>query len=200
MAHPVRRDVAPIDVQTAVELLARGEVVAFPTETFYGLGADARCEQAVRRVRALKARDDRSPIAVIVGEPEMLDALCAGVPAAARDLAAAHWPGALTLVLTARPGLAPSLLGAASEVGLRVPSHPVARDLARRFGGPVTATSANRSGDPPARTAAAVRATFGDELPVVDGGDTPGAPASTVVRFDGERPIIVRQGAVAIDA
>ncbi|MFL5304013.1 MAG: L-threonylcarbamoyladenylate synthase [Polyangia bacterium] len=184
------------EVAEAIAALRRGEVVAYPTETFYGLGVDAFDAAALDRLRALKGRGEKAISLLIDGEA-MLARLCAEVPARARALMARHWPGALTLALPARPGL-PEALVSDGCVAVRQSPHPVARALVAGFGGPVTTTSANRSGEPPATTAAAVRAALGDGCHVLDGGPTTGGAPSTLARVRGDVVEILRAGAVAL--
>ena len=176
--------------------LQRGEVVAFPTETYYGLGVPALDAAAVDRLVRMKARDPDKPIPVLVADRTMLERI-ARVPPEAEPWIQRYWPGPLTLVLPAAAGLPPPLCSAAGEIGVRISSHPLARELVERLGAPITATSANRAGEPPARTAAQVRAAFSDRL-VLDGGETAGGPPSTVVRIYQGRAIVLRQGAVQI--
>jgi L-threonylcarbamoyladenylate synthase len=176
----------------AIEALRRGAIVAFPTETYYALGASALDPAAVERVMRAKGREPDKPIAVIVADRAMLERV-ARVPAEAEPLLK-HWPGPLVLVLPAVPGLPEPLLSARGEIGLRISSHPLARDLVTAVGAPLTATSANRAGEPPPRTAAGVREALGD-VAVLDGGATPGGPPSTVIGFERGRPVIIRQGA-----
>jgi L-threonylcarbamoyladenylate synthase len=180
-----------------VELLRRGGVVACPTETLHGLLADALDTRAVERVVALKRRGPE-PIALLVPDLAAAAALAAApLPAHALALAAVHWPGPLTLVFRARAGLAPALAGGGS-VGVRVPGDSPALALVRAFGGPLTATSCNPSGLPPARSEAEARAYFGDQLDGFVPGPAPGGAPSTVVDVTGERPRVLRAGAVRI--
>jgi L-threonylcarbamoyladenylate synthase len=185
------------EIRAATTALARGEVVVYPTETFYGLAVDALDVAALARLCELKGRGaDKAVSLLIVGEA-MLARLVAEVPPRARALMAAHWPGALTIALPARPGL-PAALVAGGFVALRESPHPMARALVSAFAGPITATSANPAGGAPARSAAEARAFF-PECVVVDGGDTPGGLASTLVRVRGEELEVLRQGAVRVD-
>ncbi|MES1165739.1 MAG: L-threonylcarbamoyladenylate synthase [Verrucomicrobiota bacterium] len=181
-------------VAAAIAALRRGEVVAYPTETFYGLGVDAFDAAALERLRALKGRGEKAISLLIDGEA-MLARLCAEVPPRARALMARHWPGALTLALPASAGL-PEALVSDGCVAVRQSPHPVARALVAGFGGPVTTTSANRSGEPPATTAAAVRAALGGGCHVLDGGATAGGAPSTLARVRGDSLEILRAGAV----
>jgi L-threonylcarbamoyladenylate synthase len=182
------------DIATALAALARGEVVGFPTETFYGLGADALDGGALDRLRLLKGRGAEKAISVLVTEA-MVEAVVAEISPAARALMAAHWPGPLTLALPARPGL-PEALVMDGCVAVRWSPHPVAQRLVEGLGRPLTATSANPAGAPPPTTAAGVRAYF--DCLVVDGGETPGGKPSTLVRVRGDAVEVLRAGAVVI--
>jgi L-threonylcarbamoyladenylate synthase len=184
-------------VAAAAQALRAGRIVAYPTETFYGLAVPATDAAAVARLVALKGRGAAQTVAVIVDSEAMLAALCPAVPPRARELIARHWPGPLTLVLPARPELPAPLVGP-HGVGARISSHPLATALVRACGVPLTATSANPSGAPPARTAAEVRAAFGDRVHVLDGGPTAGGPPSTVAAVVGERVVVLRPGAIAL--
>jgi len=183
------------DVALAAAALARGEVVAYPTETFYGLGVDALAPAALARLAALKGRGADKALSVLVVGEAMLARLVAEVPPRARALMRAHWPGALTIALPARPGL-PAALVSDGCVAVRESPHPLARALVAAFGGPVTATSANPAGAPPARTAATVD--FPDGCLILDGGETPGGLPSTLVRVRGDAVELLRPGAVAL--
>jgi L-threonylcarbamoyladenylate synthase len=190
---------APGAIARAAAILRDGGVVAFPTETFYGLGAAADDAAAVQRIFQLKGRDETKPLLVLVDSVAMAESLAAGVTARARELMARHWPGALTLVLRARPGLPAALTAGTGTIGVRLSPHPVARDLVRALGRPVTAPSANREGAAPASTAAAVLAAFDGAIDLVlDGGATTGGAASSVVDVTTEAARVLREGAVAI--
>ncbi|HEY1370869.1 MAG TPA: L-threonylcarbamoyladenylate synthase, partial [Candidatus Binatia bacterium] len=168
----------------ALAALRRGEAVVFPTETFYGLGADALDAEAVERVAALKGRAADSPIAVIVADRAMLAQVVDDIPPAAEKLIAHFWPGPLTLVLPAKKGVPAPLVNSAGKIGARVSSHPAAARLARELGRPLTATSANPSGKDPARSVAEARAYFADKIGVyLDGGALTGTAASTVAEI-----------------
>jgi L-threonylcarbamoyladenylate synthase len=186
---------APGAIEAAAAVLRAGGVVALPTESSYGLAVDALDEGALARLAEVKRRERKVPPILIAGEA-MLARLIEEVPAAARALIARHWPGPLTLALPARAGL-PAAIVEAGFVGVRESPHPVAAALVRAFGGPITATSANPSGAPPAFDAPAA-ALDGVEL-VLDGGRAPGAPPSTVARVhpDG-RVELVRPGPIPI--
>ena len=187
------------EIVFAAAALRRGEIVAYPTETFYGLGVNALDELALARLRVLKggaARGDKA-LLVLVRGPEMLDRLCRKVPPKARALIERHWPGALTIALPARPDL-PAPLVSEGCVAVRDSSHPTARALVEAFGGPVTATSANVSGQPPATSPEAVEEAFEGRCRVLHGGVTPGGAPSTLVRVRGNRIEVLRRGAVEI--
>lgn len=185
-------------VRAAAAALRRGEIVAFPTETYYGLAVDALDVAALARLFALKGRGAEKASALLVADLAMLAELCAEVPAGARALADTHWPGPLTLALPARPGL-PAAIVSDGCVAARVSSHPMAAALVAAFGRPLTATSANPAGAPPARTAADVAAGFpAAALHLLDGGQTPGGAPSTLVRLRGGKVEVLRQGAVTV--
>jgi L-threonylcarbamoyladenylate synthase len=175
-------------------------VVAYPTETFYGLGVDAFDLAALERLRAVKGRGEKAISVLIEGEA-MLARLCAEIPPAAQELMRRHWPGALTIALPARDGL-PAALVSDGFVAVRQSPHPLARALVAGLGGPVTTTSANRAGEPPATTAAAVVAALGDACHLLDGGATAGGAPSTLVRVRGRVVDVLRPGAVdlAVDS
>jgi L-threonylcarbamoyladenylate synthase len=169
-------------------------VVAYPTETFYGLGVDAFAAAALERLREVKGRGEKAISMLIEGEA-MLARLVAEIPPVAAELMRRHWPGALTIALPARPGL-PEALVSDGCVAVRQSPHPIARALVTRFGGPVTTTSANRAGEPPATTADAVRAALAGGCHLLDGGPTPGGAPSTLVRVRGVAVEILRRGAI----
>jgi L-threonylcarbamoyladenylate synthase len=181
----------------AIRILREVGVVAFPTETFYGLGADARNETAVERIFRIKGRDFHNPIALIVAEEKDVIPLVEEIPAAAILLMQTFWPGPLTLIFRAAPPVSSRLTGGTGKIGIRVSSHPVARFLAAGLAGPLTATSANPSGGPECSSADAVIRALGD-LPdaVIDGGTTPGGAGSTILDVTFFPPRILREGAI----
>jgi L-threonylcarbamoyladenylate synthase len=184
------------ELALAVVALRGGEIVAYPTETFYGLGVDAFDEPALARLRELKGRAEKVFSVLVVGD-DMLERLCEPPSLAALALMRRHWPGALTLALPARPG-APEALVSEGCVAVRESPHPLARALVRAFGGPVTATSANLAGQPPATTAADVRRALRGRCVVLPGGPTAGGAPSTLVRVRGSRIEVLRPGAVEV--
>jgi L-threonylcarbamoyladenylate synthase len=189
--------VTPDAVARAAEVLAGGGLVAFPTETVYGLGAAALDDAAVRRVFRAKGRPPDNPLIVHVAGAAELDRVAATVTPLARRLAAEHWPGPLTLVVDAGDEVPSVTTGGLRSVGVRVPDHPVALALLTAAGIPVAAPSANRSGRPSPTTAAHVLADLGDAVDlVVDGGTCRVGVESTVVDARGEVPVVLREGAV----
>jgi L-threonylcarbamoyladenylate synthase len=186
-------------VEAAAAALARGELVAFPTETFYGLAANALDARAVDRLCALKERGPGKAIPCIVGDRAQVAQLCASWPPVAEELARHFWPGPLTLVLPARADL-PIPLRPEGLVGLRLSSHPWARALALALGAPLTSTSANHAGGREVTRAAELDEKLRAELGfVLDGGPTPGGLASTVVAFGGGEPTCLRLGAIPFE-
>lgn len=181
----------------AVDILRGGGILAYPTETFYGLGADGRNEQAIERIFALKGRNFDKPLPLIIGTEGDLADLVEEVPAVAEKLMKVFWPGALTLVFRASPLLLPKLTAGTGKIGLRISSHPTAARLAAILSRPLTATSANRSGGRECSSAEEVQEVFGDRLDaVIDGGRTPGGTGSTIVDVTTDPPAILRTGAI----
>jgi L-threonylcarbamoyladenylate synthase len=195
------RDPAGPGLATAARVLREGGLIAFPTETFYGLGADALSEPAVRRVFAAKGRPADKPLLVLVDSVAMVGRVARDVPPRARALMARYWPGPLTLVLAARDELPPALTAGTGTIGVRLSGHPVARALVAAAGVPVTAPSANPHAAPPPCTADQVLAALGDHLQaILDAGPTPGGPPSTVLDLTRAPAVVVRAGAVALRA
>ena len=187
-----------VDVRAAAAAIARGEVVAFPTETFYGLAVDALNETALDRLRVLKGREAEKAFSLVVSGRAMLESLCLEVSPMAQRLMAQHWPGPLTLALPARPGL-PTSIVADRCVAVRVSPHPLAHALVLAAGRPITATSANPAGALPPRTASEVAAYFAPpNCLILDGGTTPGGQPSTLARVRDERVEVLRQGAIIV--
>jgi L-threonylcarbamoyladenylate synthase len=186
------------ELALAVVSLRRGEIVAYPTETFYGLAVDAFDELALARLRELKGRAEKAFSVLVVG-PEMLEGLVEPPSEKARALMERYWPGALTLALPAKVGAdVPAALVAEGCVAVRESPHPLARALVRAFGGPITATSANLAGAPPATTPDEVVSGLGGRCVVLPGGATGGGAPSTLARVRGNRIEVLRPGAVTI--
>lgn len=185
------------DIARAVAILRSGGLVAFPTETVYGLGADARNPEAIRRLYAAKGRPADHPVIVHLADAGAMPAWASRVPAAARDLAAAFWPGPLTLVLPRAAHVLDLVTGGQETVAVRVPSHPVAHALLEAFGDGIVAPSANRFGRLSPTRAAHVRAELGDAVGLIlDGGPTDVGVESTIVDLSGERPVLLRPGGI----
>jgi len=193
LVDPVHFEPAALDA--AVAVLRSGGVVAYPTDTLYGLAVDPRDAAAVARIFALKGRPETSALTLIAADAEQASA-AAFFTARTAALVASMWPGPLTIVTTARSGLAPEVLAGGATVGVRVPRHAIARALARQFGFCITATSANRSGEPPTADAEAVLRTLPEIDLLIDGGAAPGGPPSTIVDATGDALRLIREGAV----
>jgi len=183
------------DVRLAAEVLKRGGLVGFPTETVYGLGADASSATAVARLYAAKRRPADHPVIVHFADAASAFAWAREVPEGARKLAAKFWPGPLTLILKRSAKAGDFVAGGQDTIGLRVPSHPVAQALLRAFGGGVAAPSANRFGQVSPTTAAHVRQDLGAEVDLVlEGGPSEIGIESSIVDLSGEEAVLLRPG------
>jgi L-threonylcarbamoyladenylate synthase len=193
MAEPV--------IACAVAALKGGEVVVFPTETLYGLGADALNEAAVEKVFCLKGRDPAAPIPVLAANEAMLGQLVDTIPPLARRLMQRFWPGPLTLVLPARAHVPKPLKNDTGGIGVRISSQPIAMQLIQALDRPLTATSANPSGKEPARTLLEAQTYFAGAVNAfIDGGTLTSKSGSTVVEVRGERLKIIREGDISVAA
>ena len=181
----------------AVAALRRGEVIVFPTETLYGLGANALDFKAVDKIFQLKGRDSDQPISALVADREMLDSLVAEVSPLAEKLIARFWPGPLTIVFPARRNIPGPLMNSTGGVGVRISSQPIATELVRRLGRPLTATSANPTGKPAARTVEEAISYFAGAVEIfVDGGGLTSKTGSTVIEICGKEIKIIREGEI----
>lgn len=187
-----------ISTSEAAAKIRAGGVVAFPTETVYGLGANALDAGAVARVFAVKGRPSTSPLIVHVDSIEMARGLVAEWPPVAGELAARWWPGPLTMVLPKKPKIPDIVTAGLPTVGLRMPDHPVALELIREAGVPIAAPSANRFSELSPTTAEHVRAAFGDAVDVLDGGPTRVGIESTVVAIEDGRLKLLRPGMISL--
>ena len=185
------------ELEPLLAALRSGGVVACATETLFGLLADALAEPAVERVCALKGRDPNQPIAVLLPDVSALRVVTEAVPERVLRLAERYWPGPLTLLVRARPEL-PRALVRDGKIGVRVPGPSPALSLVQAFRAPLTATSANLSGQPAASTAQEVRAAFPPGLSAVVPCPAPGGPASSVIDVTGPTPVILRAGPIAL--
>ena len=186
-------------VARAVDALMAEGIVAYPTDTLYGLAVDPRNDRSVERLFAVKGRPSALAIPLIAASLEQAQELATFTDADLR-LARAFWPGPLTLVLRAHQTVSARVLGGGRTVAVRVPSNKIACALAAAFGFCITATSANRSGDAPARSADAAVTALGDAIDLVlDGGPSPSGPASTIVEVGESGPQLIRAGAVGFD-
>ncbi len=185
----------PVAIASAVAALRRGECIGLPTETVYGLAADARNPQAVGRVFALKGRPANHPLIVHLPSLQHLGGFARDIPDAAWRLAEKHWPGPLTLVLKREFDVPLEVTGGQDTIAVRIPSHPLAGAVLRGFDGGLAAPSANRFGHISPTRAAHVVAEFGDDLPIVlDGGDCAVGIESTIVDFTARPPRVLRLG------
>ncbi len=184
----------------AAEVLQAGGVIVYPTETLYGLGANAWNPVAIRKVHDLKRRPDNKPILVIVASDEAVRGLAVEISTAAHALMKAFWPGPLTLVFTAAPGVSDGLTQGTGTIGIRIPSSPLCRALATLCGYPVTSTSANVSGGSAPQSVQEVETALGPGVDLyLDAGTLPPSLPSTIVDVSEERPRLIRAGAVPTD-
>lgn len=178
-------------------ILDNGGIIVYPTETFYALGAAADAAAGIEKIYRLKERDRGKPLSVVVAELGTAESCAEFLPAVFGRLAGEFWPGPLTLIVKARAGFPPALLGPGGSIAMRVPGSAWLRELLANFGRPVTATSANISGDAEiSRGADAIRLFEGKVDLIVDGGDTPGGLPSTIVDLTRVPPRVIRAGAV----
>ena len=186
-----------VDLNRAVAVLNKGGIVAFPTETYYGLAADPLNPLALNLLFSLKQRAMAKPILTLVDDRESLSSLVHEVPVIYSQLMEKFWPGPLTLIFQAKINLPTLLTAGTATIGVRQSSHPFARQLLRAFGRPVTATSANISGHDAAVDAYGVKAQFGNQIDMVfDGGKAPGVLGSTIVGLDGSQLKLIREGVI----
>ena len=190
--------ITPREITRALEILNRGGLVAFPTDTVYGLGALAFDGKAVESIYQAKDRPAEKAIPVLIGETDDLQMIASQVPEMARKLAARFWPGPLTLVIPKKPEH-PEVVSSTDTVAVRIPDHKVARELLRKAG-PLAVTSANISSQPSPSTADEVYAQLGGRIAlIIDGGIAPGGLPSTLVDCTGDKPIILREGPITLD-
>ncbi|MDD5713023.1 MAG: L-threonylcarbamoyladenylate synthase [Smithellaceae bacterium] len=190
--NPDSRHIAEV-----VGALRDGEVIAYPTETFYGLGADGTNHAAIEKVYRIKGRDLKNPLPLIIGAEEDLASQVQEIPAPLHELIKEFWPGPLTLIFRASPSVSPLLTGNTGKVGIRVSNNPIATLLAKELGRPITATSANLAGKSECTTAEEVVAQLGDAIQtVIDGGKTKGGLGSTIIDATVSPARVLREGAI----
>lgn len=187
--------------EQAVKLLKSGELVAFPTETVYGLGADASNPDAVRKIFEAKNRPADHPVILHIYDQSQLDHWVESVPETAYQLIQHFWPGPLTLIFKAKNNISPLITGNQDSIGLRMPSHPIARELLRQFGGAIAAPSANRFGKISPTKASHVAEELGDRVKlIIDGGDCNLGIESTIIDVTQTPPRLLRPGPLDVDA
>ncbi len=185
-------------ISSAAAIVSRGGVIAYPTETIYGLGADATNEQAIRRIFEIKGRDFANPISVIIGNPQDIYPLVREVTDTAQKLMDIFWPGPLTIVFKSADSVLPLITANTGKIGIRLTSHEVARQIAAKTGKPLTATSANLSGAPECANASEVAAQLGDKIDaIIDLGNTAGTIGSTIIDATRAPLAILREGAIS---
>ena len=187
-------------VELGVSILRQGGLVAFPTDTVYGLGACANIPQAVERVYQVKERPQNMALPLLLAHTSQINEVAEFVPQVAWLLADKFLPGALTIVLYKAKSVLDIITAGGKTVAVRVPAHPVPVALAQGLGAPVVGTSANLSGKPSALNAGEVYSQFGDSIDlVIDGGRCPGGKESTIVDVTGEVPVVLREGAISME-
>ena len=187
-------------IRAAADAIRNGQLVIFPTETVYGLAADAMNKDAVRKVIEAKGRADKEPLPVQVGSLDSVSQAAAFVPTSAKPLAELYWPGPLTLVLVKNASVPSIVTGGRETIGVRVPDHPVALALAKEVGSPIIATSANLSGDSPPTNAADAVKEIGRSVEIVlDGGECRLGKSSTIVDVTVTPARVLRRGSISVD-
>lgn len=188
------------NILQASECIKQGGLIAYPTETVYGLGVDPFNRQALSRLFAAKGRDAEKALIVLIRGPQDLPVLTTEIPSIAQSLIDAFWPGPLTLIFKAHPKLPKELLGGRDTIALRHSSATIAQSLVETLQGPLTSTSANRSGSPPAQSAIEADAQLGNHLDIIlDGGPSPQSQPSTVLDISTNTPQILREGIITSD-
>ena len=180
-----------------VRILSDGGVVAVPTDTLYGLAADVFNSDAIKRVFAIKERPEGMALPVLLSDTEQLSMVGRGLPEAARFLSRVYWPGPLTLIVRRAEGIPAQLTAGQTTVAVRVPDHPVPREIARLLGRPITGTSANTSGSADPQSLEELSRQVGEQVDcVVTAGPVPAGTASTIIDITGHEPKLIREGAI----
>jgi len=197
MVEKSDQELLGLSIDQAVASIKRGGIVAFPTETYYGLAVDPESPAAVNSLFRIKKRQTNKPLLLLIENREQLQWVTEQVPPEFLPLMDKYWPGPLTLVFQAKHEICQQLTGNTGTIGVRISSHPIASELVKRVGKPITATSANISGHPPACTAKEVRNMFGNSLShIIDGGQTAAGLCSTVLGCHAGKYILLRQGQI----
>lgn len=186
-----------LGLKKAAEVINSGGMVAFPTESFYGLAVSVKDEKAIQRLFDVKKRRSDQPILMLVPSVESLNQIVVHIPKIARLLMSRFWPGGLTLIFEAKPDLPQGLTAGTGKIGVRLSSHPIARALAEAVGMPITGTSANISGEAACSSAKEVHHSLGEKVDLIlDGGKTAGGKGSTILDVTVDPPQILREGMV----
>jgi L-threonylcarbamoyladenylate synthase len=184
-------------IAEASSILRAGGIVAYPTETFYGLGADGLNDDAVKKIFLIKGRNFKNPISVIIGDANDVKGIVEEIPEFALHLMERFWPGALTIIFNASADVSHLLTAGTGKIGIRLSSHPIATALAKKLGHPITATSANLSGKHECTSAEEVIQGIGDKIDaVIHSGQTPGGSGSTIIDVTTDPPTILREGVI----
>jgi len=182
-------------VDRAVKILREGGVIAYPTETFYGIGADAENEEAIEKIYTIKERNFKNPISIIIGERTDIIRIAENIPETGRILMERFWPGGLTILFDASQNVPQRLTAGTGKIGIRLSSNIIATNLAKTLSRAITATSANLSGEKECSSVDDVMDSLGDRVDaIIDGGQTPGGLGSTIVDVTIDPPIIIRKG------
>jgi L-threonylcarbamoyladenylate synthase len=197
MACPILKS-DPRGIKKAAQMVLRGGIIAFPTETFYGLAADALNEAALKKIFQVKKREEGNPLLLLIADKSWLKGLVQNISPLAERLMDRFWPGPLTLVFNASPQLSPLLTADTGKIGVRLSPHPVTQALVQAVGRAITGTSANLSGQPGILTAREVHQALGESLDaVLNGGKTAGGPGSTILEVSDPSPRIIREGMIS---
>lgn len=187
-------------LEDAIATIQRGGVVAFPTDTVYGIGASLQHREALARIYDIKGRAPDKPIPILISRPDVIDTLTDEADEELVELAFRFWPGPLTVILKAKDSLPAEVIAPDGTCGVRIPDHSIPLAIAQHIGGAIATTSANRSGSPPATTARAIQQSLGNALDLIlDGGIAPRESASTVIRREGDTISVIREGSVTME-
>jgi L-threonylcarbamoyladenylate synthase len=191
----------PSLILKAARILRDGGVIAYPTETFYGLGVDASNEKAIERIYTIKGRVVKKPISIIIGSQKDLNRFAVSINRTGKKLMKEFWPGGLTLIFKASGNISEKLTAGTGKIGIRLSSNVIATSLAETLRVAITATSANISGDKEYTSAGEITESLGNRIDaIIDGGKTPGTPGSTIVDVTGDMPVVLREGVVSSSA